>query len=201
MTNSNSLTNKNSVNGKLDLWAKVIIAKNIQTEDPIFGTFDECCKPIPATLTVPVAADEMVECIRSYKVVFNQDSVTEQFICAKKVILTIPFTAYFWIKTNLGFVNTSTTFTFTKEIPVCRFIKLDGTALTECEFRDFVDQSFAVVCNYEIAYINIPPKTAPTNQGIRLILTATVIDKLGKYQDVMVYGTKEDLCCIVDCCD
>jgi len=195
------MTNRNSANGKLDLWAKVIIAKNIQTDEPIWGKFDECCNPAPAALNVPVADGEMVECIKDFNIVFNQDSVTEQFICAKKVILTIPFTAYFWLKTNLGFVNTSTTFTFTKEIPVCRFIKLDSTPLTACEFREFVDQSFAVVCNYEIVYINILPKTTPTNQTIQVIITATVIDKLGKYQDVLVYGTKENSCCIVDCCD
>ena len=195
------MTNRNSANGKLDLWAKVIIAKNIQTDEPIWGTFGECCIPVPAVLNVPVADGEIVECIRDFNIVFNQDSVTEQFICAKKVILTIPFTAYFWLKTNLGFVNTSTTFTFTKEIPVCSFFKVDGTPLTACEFRDFVDQSFAVVCNYEIVYINILPKTTSTNQTIQIIITATVIDKLGKYQDVLVYGTKEDLCCIVDRCD
>ncbi|HVI42384.1 MAG TPA: hypothetical protein VM577_17150 [Anaerovoracaceae bacterium] len=201
MTNRNSITNRNLANGKLDLWAKVIIAKNMQADEPIFGAFDECCNPVPGTLNVTLADGETVECIRNFKIIFNQDSVTEQFICANKVILSIPFTAYFWIKTNLGFVNSSMTFTFTKEIPVCRFVKQDGTPLTACEFREFVEQSFVVVCDYEIAYINILPKTTPTIQTIQIILTATVADKLGKYQDVLVYGDKEDFGCIVDCCD
>lgn len=201
MTNRNSMSNRNLDNGKFDLWAKVIIAKNIQNNESILGKFNECCIPVPATINVSVADGETVECIKNFNIVFDQDSVTEQFICASKVILTIPFTAYFWIKTNLGFVNTSTTFTFTKEIPVCKFIKLDGNPLTACEFRDFVDQSFAVVCNYEIVFINILPKTASTNQTIQIILTATVIDKLGKYQDVLVCGIKEDLGCVVNCCD
>ena len=187
---------------RLDLWAKVIIAKNTQTDEPILGTFDEYGEPAPANIVVTVAAGETVECIDDFKIVFDQASVTEQFICTSKVILTIPFTAYFWIKTNLGFVNTSTSFTFTKEIPVSEFIKLDGTPLTSCEFKNNVDQSNAVVCNYEIAYLNILPKTAPTatTQTIQIILTATVIDKLGKYQDVLVYGIKEELGCITDCC-
>jgi len=184
---------------KLDLWAKVIIAKNTQTDEPILGTFDEYGEPVPATIDVTVAEGETVECIDDFKIVFVQDAVTEQFICTSKVIVTIPFTAYFWVKTNLGFVNTSTTFTFTKEIPVSEFIKLDGTPLTSCEFKNNVDQSKAVVCNYEIAYINILPKTDPTTQTIQIILTATVIDKLGKFQDVIVYGIKEDLGCIFEC--
>ena len=186
---------------KLDLWAKVIIAKNTQTDEPIFGTFDEYGEPVPGIVTVTVAENETVECIDDIKVVFIQDDVTEQFVCTSKVILTIPFTAYFWIKTNLGFVNATASFSFTKEIPVSEFIKLDGTPLTSTEFKHNVDQSKAVVCNYEIAYLNILPKTAPTTQTIQVILTATVIDKLGKYQDVIVYGVKEDLGCIFDPCD
>ncbi len=185
---------------KLDLWAKVIIAKNTQTDEPILGTFDEYGEPVPFTLDVTVAEGETVECIDDFKIVFNQDEVVEQFVCTSKVILTIPFTAYFWVKTNLGFVCTTTSFVFTKEIPVSEFIKLDGTPLTSCEFKAEVDQSKAVVCNYEIAYINVITKTEPTTQSIQIILTATVIDKLGKYQDVIVYGIKEDLGCIPDCC-
>lgn len=186
---------------QLDLWAKVIIAKNTQTDEPILGTFDEYGEPVPGTLEVTVGDTETVECIDDFKVVFKQEEVVEQFICTSKVILTIPFTAYFWVKTNLGFVNTTKTFIFTKEIPISEFIKLDGTPLTSCEFKQHVDQSKAVVCNYEIAYINILPKASSTTQIIQLILTATVIDKLGKYQDVIVYGIKEDLGCIFPCCD
>ena len=186
---------------KLDLWAKVIIAKNTQTDEPILGTFDEYGEPNPDTITVTVAENETIECIDDFKIVFKEIDVTEQFICTSKVILTINFIGYFWVKTNLGFVNASKTFTFTKEIPVSEFIKLDGTPLTSCEFKNNVDQSKAVVCNYEIAYINILPKTTSTSQTIQIIVTATVIDKLGKYQDVLVYGIKEDLGCIDPCCD
>ena len=181
---------------KLNLSAKVIIAKNTHTDEPIWGTFDEYGEPIPATLDITVAEDETVECIDDFKIILNQANVTGQFICTKKVIRTIPFNAYFWVRTNMGFMNTSATFTYTNEIPVSEFIKLDGTALTASEFKNNVDQSEAVVCNYEIAYINVLPKTTPTTQTIQIILTATVIDKLGKYQDVLVYGIKEDLGCI-----
>jgi hypothetical protein len=195
------MTSRNSSKGKLDLWAKVIIAKNIRTNVPILGLFDECGRPFPAVVNVPLAEGEMIECVKTFKVIFSQNDVTEQFVCANKVILTIPFTAYFWIKTNLGFVNATKAFTLSNEIPVCKYIKIDGKPITHCEFRDYVDQSFAVACDYEMAYINILPKTAPTSQMIQVVLTATVIDKLGKYQDVLVYGSREDTCCIVDCCD
>lgn len=186
---------------KLDLWAKVIVAKNTQTDEPILGTFDEYGEPVPDMIDVTVAENETVECIDDFKIVFKQSDVTEQFVCTSKVILSIPFTGFYWVKTNLGFVNTSNTFTFTKTIPIGEFVKLDGTPLTSCEFRDNVDQSEAVVCNYEIAYINILPKEpSATTQTIQIILTATVIDKLGKFQDVLVYGVKEDLGCIPECC-
>jgi len=181
---------------KLDLWAKVIIAKNVRTNEPILGSFDEYGEPVPAELTVSdLAENETVECIDDFKIVYTQDEVTENFICSNKVILSVPATGYFWIKTNLGFKTLTITFTYTVTILVSDFIKPDGTPLTSQEFKTKVDQSKAVLCNYELAYLNVLPKTEPTEQVIQVIVTATVIDKLGKYQDVIVYGYIEDLGC------
>lgn len=178
---------------KLNLWAKVIVAKNTLADEPILGTFDEYGEPLPDTIIVPVAEKETVECIDDFKIILDPSDITKQFICNSKVIITIPFTAHFWIKTNQGFTNISTAFTFIKEIPVSEFIKSDSTVLTPDEFRNDVEQSDAVAGNYEIAYINVLPKTEPTVQTIQIILTATVINRLGKYKDVMVYGYKEEL--------
>ena len=177
---------------KLDLWAKVIVAKNIQYDEPILGSFDQYGEPVPAELVVTdLADDETVECIYDFKVTFDQDAVIENFICTSKVVLTIPFVGYFWIKTNLGYKTLTMQFEFTKTIPVNEFVKLDGTPLTSEEFNEQVDQSKAVVLNYSIAYINILPKVG-SEQVIELILTATVVDKLGEFRDVIVYGYIEE---------
>ncbi|MCX7745956.1 MAG: hypothetical protein N2645_03550 [Clostridia bacterium] len=186
---------------KLDLWAKVIIAKNTQTDEPILGSFDEYGEPVPYNLVVTgLDTDEYVECVDDFKIVYGDSTVSESFICTSKVILTITFTGHFWVKTNKGFKTVTQVFTFTKTIPVNEFIKLDGTPLTSCEFKANVDQSKAVVCNYEVAYINVLQKVLPDQQTIQIIITATIIDKLGKYRDVIVYGVIEDLGCKDPCC-
>ena len=177
---------------KLDLWAKVIVAKNIQTSEPILGSYDEYGEPVPAELVVTdLASDEAVECIYDFKITFDQGSVVENFVCSSKVVLTISFVAYFWIKTNLGYKTLTYPFEFTKTIPVNEFIKLDGTPLTSEEFKEQVDQSKCVVTNYSVAYINILPKVS-TEQVIEIIITATVVDKLGLFRDVIVYGYLEE---------
>lgn len=186
-------------NCKLDLWAKVIIAKNTQTDEPILGTFNEYGEPVPAPVVVTVDEDENIICLEDFKVTFDQDQVTEDFICTSKVILTIPFNFFFFLKTNKGYKTASTTNTFVKEIPVNEFIKLDGTPLTSAEFKSQVDQSKVVVCNYELVDLEIVPKTPGTHQTIKVVITATVIDKLGKFQDVIVYGFLEDLGCVDSC--
>lgn len=173
---------------KLDLWAKVIIAKNVQIDEPILGSFDQYGEPVPAELVVTgLAEDETVECIYDFKVTFDQNKVIENFVCSSKVILTIYFVGYYWIKTNLGYKTLTLPFEVTQTIPVNEFIKLDGTPLTSEEFKEQVDQSKAVVTNYSIAYINILPKVED-EQIIEIIVTATVIDKLGLFRDVIVYG-------------
>lgn len=186
---------------KLDLWAKVIIAKNTQTDEPILGSFDAYGEPVPDTIVVSgLAEGETVECIEDFKITYNQASVVETFTCTSKVTLTIPFTGFFFVKTNQGFITATKSFTFTKTINVSDFIKLDGTPLTSLEFKCNVDESEAVVCNYEIAYINVLQKVG-SSQTIQIVLTATVIDKLGKFKDVLVYGVVEDLGCICDPCN
>ena len=186
---------------KLDLWAKVMIAKNIQTDEPILGSFDAYGEPVPANIVVSnLAEGESVECIEDFKISFNQADVIEVFTCTSKVTLTIPFHAFFFVKTNQGFVTATQNFTFTKTIPVSEFIKLDGTPLTSIEFKCNVDQSEAIVCNYDIAFINVLPKVG-NSQIIQVVITANVIDKLGKFKDVIVYGKVEDLGCICDPCN
>lgn len=177
---------------KLDLWAKVIIAKCIQHDEPIMGSFDEYGEPVPAQMVVTeLAQDETVECLYDFKITFDQKEVTENFVCSSKVILTIPFTGYFWIKTNLGYKTLTKKWEFTETIPVGDFIKLDGTPLTSEEFKQDVDQSKAVVLNHTCEYINILPKVEDCEQTIELIMCATCVDKLGQFKDVIVYGYVE----------
>lgn len=176
---------------KLDLWAKVIIAKSIMYDEPILGSFDEYGEPVPAEIVVTgLEEDETVECIYDFKITFDQKEVIENFVCSSKVILTIPFTGYFWIKTNLGYKCVTMSWEYTTTIPVSDFIKLDGTPLTSEEFKENVDQSKAVVQDYTICYINILPKVGD-EQIIEIIICATVVDKLGQYKDVIVYGYVE----------
>ena len=182
---------------KLDLWAKVIVAKNIQNDEPILGGFDPYGEPVGADVVVTVGSNENIICLEDFKVSFDQAQVTEDFICTSKVVLTIPFNFFFFLKTNLGYVTATATNIFIKEIPVSEFIKLDGTPLTSSEFKKEVDQSKVVVCNYELVDLDIITKNPldPTHQTIKVVITATIIDKLGKYQDVIVYGFLEDLGC------
>lgn len=176
---------------QLDLWAKVIIAKCIMHDEPVMGSYDEYGEPVPEEIVVTgLDDDETVECIYDFKVTFDQSEVTENFVCSSKVILTIPFTGYFWIKTNKGYKTLTHSWVYTVTIPVSDFIKLDGTPLTSEEFKENVDQSKAVVLDYTITYINILPKVG-TEQTVELIICATVVDKLGEFKDVIVYGYVE----------
>ncbi len=192
MTEMNGIPEEN----KVDIWAKVIVAKNIQKDEPILGGYDEEGNPDPYNIEVEgLKNDEYIICIDDFKVIFDQDEVKEDFICTSKVLVTIPFKAFLWVRTNEGYSCVRVEWTFKKAIPICEFIKLDGKQLTQQEFKDNVDQSKVVVKDYQLEYVNVVPKSAcsPDEQIIEVILTATVIDKLGKYQDVIVYG------CIPEC--
>lgn len=172
---------------KLELYTKVIAAKNIQTDEPILGAFDEYGEPIPAGLTViGLRRYETIESISGYKIVFNQSSVIENFL-NNNVIVTIPFVAYIRVKTNYRYRVLTVPFVFKRTIPIYEFLKPDGTPLTVEEFEKQVDQSIVVVENYSMAYIDILPKVG-YRQRIELVLTATVIDNLGKDGNVIVYG-------------
>lgn len=177
---------------KLNLYTKVIIAKNKQDNEAILGKFDEYGEPLPESVTVTdLCAGESVESIIDYKISFNQESVTENFLNTSKVILSIPFTIYFWVKTTMGFKTISTNPIYVKKIPVNEFVKLNGEPLTSSEFKENVEQSNVIVCNYELIYANVLPKVS-ASQIIQVIITATIIDKLGKCRDVIVYGIIED---------
>lgn len=180
---------------KLNLCAKVIIAKNKKDNETILGKFDEYGEPVPSIVTVTdLTEDESVVCLNDYKVTFNKESVTENLFNSTKVTLSIPFTIYFWIKTTKGFKTVSVDHTYIKNIPVNEFIKLDGLSLTTSEFKENVDQSNVVVSNYELNYVNILPKVK-TSQIIQVVITATIIDKLGKFRDIIVYGAIDDTAC------
>jgi hypothetical protein len=178
---------------QLDLWAKVIVAKDVQNDEPILGDFDEYGEPVPYDLVVgDLGVDEEVICIEDFKIsVVGHD---EHFICTSRAKVTIDFTAFFWVKTTEGFKCVGTDFTFTKEIPISQFIKPDGTPLTPEEFKTQVEQSEVVVKDFKLAFMNVLEKDPyePTEQVIEIIVTADIITKLGKFQDVIVYGRVED---------
>jgi len=176
----------------LDLLAYVVIAKNVQTDEPILGSFDEYGEPVPADVTVNCLADgESAECIDDFKICFNQ-YVETSFVCSSRVILTLPFTAHFWVKTNEGFKAATRQFDYTITIPVSEFIKCDGTPLTPSELKCLTDEAYVEVTDYELVYVNILPKTAPddTEQTIQVVITATITSRIGKMQVVTVHGIK-----------
>lgn len=178
---------------QLDLWAKVIIAKCIMHDEPVMGTYDGYGEPAPYEIVVKgMEPDETVECINDFKVIFDPEEVVGNFVCSSKVILTIPFAGYFWIKTNLGYKTLTMSWKYTVTIPVSDFIKLDGTPLTSEEIKENVNQSKAVVKDYTICYINILPKSN-SEQKIEIIICATVVEKLSEFKDVIVHGYVEKL--------
>lgn len=186
---------------KLDLWAKVIIAKNIQTNEPILGSYDAYGNPVPyhLVLTPSDLGDATAVCIEDIKV--TPTSQNETFVCNSKVTVTLTYDILFLIKTTTGYITKTVSVTasnpFTKTILVGDFIKLDGTPLTSAEFKCDVDQSELIMCNFDLAYVDVKPKDPVSgNQTIDVIVTATIIDKLGKMRDVLVYGVVEDLGCI-----
>ena len=173
----------------INLWAKVIIAKNTQVGESILGDLGPYSDPIPYSLKVKdIEEDEAVLGIESMKVTFNPREVREDFLTTNKVITNIPFTAYFWLKTSKRYIEVNIDWVYIKENSVGDFLKSDGSPLTEQEYRDNVTTSVIEIKNYSLGYTSILPKDpyVPGEQTIEIIITADITDMLGNYQEIAV---------------
>lgn len=181
---------------QLDLWAKVIIAKDVQCNEPILGDYSEYGEPGPFDLVVSgLGEGEEVTCIEDFKV--EMETVSYSIICTTQVNVSMSFTAYFWVRTTAGFECVAQAFDFDKQICVDEFIKADGTPLTPAELRAEVDQAEVLVQNYVLRYVNVlpPDPYVPDSQIVQVILSADIITKVGKYRDVIVYGVLDPTIC------
>lgn len=181
---------------QLDLWANVIVAKDVQCGEAILGGYNEYGEPEPYDLIVTgLEPDETVICIEDFK--GEVTNYTTNIVCTSRVDVTIDFSGYFWVRTSEGYQCVGLDFTFSKQIPVSSFLKPDGTPLTADEFTSEVENVEVFVQNYSLAYVNVlpPDPYEPTQQVIQVIITADIISKVGKYRDVIVYGYVEEITC------
>lgn len=182
---------------RLDLWAKVIIAKDVQCYEGILGSLTGTI-PVPAPVVVTgLETDPVVEeilCLEDIKV--ESTGISTSFVCASQVNVVLDFTVYFWFRTNLGyFCYQYDIEDFTKAISVCDFVKADGSTLTPAEFRTEVDQAEVVIQNYQLAYFAVAGPPEEGSQTVNVVILADIITKLGKFKDVIVYGFADPTIC------
>lgn len=189
---------------RLDLWAKVIIAKDVQCNEGILGSLSGSVV-VPAPVEVTGLSTEPVEeilCLEDIKV--ECTGISTSFVCANQVNLTLDFMCYFWFRTNLGyFCYQYEIDDFTRSISVCDFVKADGSNLTPTEFRSEVEQAEVVIQNYQLAYFAVAGPPEAGSQTVNVVVLADIITKLGKYKDVIVYGYADPTVCpgvIIDPC-
>lgn len=181
---------------RLHLWAETIIAKDVQCNEAILGEFDPYGEPVPYELLVTgLNPGEEVLCVEDFKIV--RVAWGWNFICANRVRVLLAWDGYLWLRTTEGFRCASDNFSFEKEIPVCSFVKADGTNLTPSEFSAEADQAEIINQNYQLIYVNVLPVDPyePTQQVVEVIVTGDIITKLGKFKDVVVYGYEDPTIC------
>lgn len=180
---------------RLDLWAKVIKAKNIQRDEQI--VFDlvngqkvpkQLCIAPPEECGGPVTP---IVCVEDIKV--RNLSTSETFICNNKVEVKIEGDLVMILRTEFPpgeecfFIHVEP-FAFQKTIKLQEF----SPPLTPQEFLQEVDQSEVVVKNIRFDWDINGPCYDPYGNVIGTIISlsvfADIIDKLAKWQDVVVFG-------------
>lgn len=182
---------------QLDLWVKVIKAKNIQKDEQIVFDLDAEGNKIPRQLCIVPSGDcsptDLIACVEDIKI---RDFVYDQeFICNSKVRVIIDFLMVMIIRTQSGcyFIHTEPVH-YEKTIPFTEFTP----PFTQEEFEQDIDQSIVLIRNVRwIADVDGPcldPYGQPTEGTIiYLSVFADIIDKLGKMKDVIVYGELDPL--------
>lgn len=190
---------------KLDLWAKVIKAKYIEKGTEVLRKF--VCIPFGEVDGYVSLVDDFkikVNCA-SEKLNFNKVKITIDFdLILVLIIGTDPDTEYqiFTIPNNI----------YEETISLCDF----DPPLTADEFRNEIDQSELILCNWDFDYDVIgccedenspchhhphphphPPcfeddqiERRPNIRGtcLEVKVFVDIIDKLGKMHDIIVYG-------------
>lgn len=180
---------------RLDLFAKVIVAKNIQRDEQIVYDLDASGKKIPKAFCITPPEEcggptNPILCVEDIKV--RNLTTSEKFICNTKVEVTITGDLVMILRTdNNGqdclFIDVEE-FTFTKTIKLSEFTP----PLTAQEFIDEVDQSEVVVKNIRFDFDVDGPcydsYGVQVGTIVKISVFADIIDKLGKFQDVVVFG-------------
>lgn len=182
---------------QLDLWAKVVKAKNIQLNEWVFYDLDAYGNKIPKeiVLTPPTECGgptNPVTCIEDIKI--RNLEVTNQIVCNSKVVVGISADMIIVAYTadECYFIQV-VPFTFEKTIPRDEFVP----PITADELEHEVDQSEEVIKNWRFDYdINGFARDAygnVTGTLVKMSAYADVITKLAKWQDVLVYGVVDPI--------
>lgn len=194
---------------RLDLWAKVIKAKNIQKQEKVLQEFfcipdGPICTPgdqsegcgvggkVIQVDDIKVNVLEAREVLNFNKVKIFIDYEIILFIMVQPLDPMLEPFPFIWVIKNLHFEKT---------------IELDqfDPPLTIEEFRNEIDQSEIILCNWSFDYefkgfcedplspcfpllnnSNCP--FPPTGTCIEMVVYVDIIDKLGKMHDIIVYG-------------
>lgn len=178
---------------RLDLWAKVIKAKYIERQAKVLETY-ECIPyfdgPEGPAGPVSVVDDFKINVLRAEEVLnFNKVRICVEF----EVVLFIPIEGRWYVHTTCPFI-------YEQSIDLDQF----DPPLTVEEFRNEIDQSEILLCNWSFDYEilgpcdPITPCCPPLNSQIipncfpgtclKLVVYVDIIDKLGKMHDIIVYG-------------
>lgn len=185
---------------KLDLWAKVIKAKYIEKETEVLDKI----------ICIPCAEVEgYVNLVDDFKIKVNSATETLNF---NKVKITIDFDLILVLIVGTNSDTEYQIFTipnniYEETISLCDF----DPPLTADEFRNEIDQSELILCNWDFDYDilgNCEDENSPCRHSPRpcfeddtierrpmlrgtcleVKVFVDIIDKLGKMHDIIVYG-------------
>lgn len=170
---------------KLDLWAKVIKAKFIERQAKILDTV--FCVPDSGIHGV----GGKIQAVDDIKVKVISTSEDLNF---NKVRIHVEYEVILFVIVNGDFQVVKVEDTFERTIELNEF----DPPLTIDEFRNEIDQSEIILCNFSFDWEikgNCEDKSNPchlttpiTGTCIHLVVYVDLIDKLGKMHDIIVFG-------------
>jgi hypothetical protein len=179
---------------RLDLFAQVVKAKNIQRSEQIVYDLDSKGNKIPKLFCIAPPADlggaaNKIVCVEDIRI--RNLCSTEEFICNNKVQVTLKGRLVMVLRVVVD--NNDELFVRTEDLTFTKIIKLSEFVppLSPHEFLEEVDQSAVIVKNIRVDWdIDDFCTVDGTITGTQILISvyADIIDKLGKWQDVVVYG-------------
>ncbi|MDD2421623.1 MAG: hypothetical protein PHC60_04475 [Heliobacteriaceae bacterium] len=190
-------------NGTVELFAQVVVAKNIQKDEPIFFALETSCVPprvIPRTVCLENIYTDTVfnNIVAIENIIFDFDRQKDVEVNLNgNVTVTLKFELVFLVKDSQG--NRAVRVvpgSFTKIVQLEDFCP----SLTVSELTEEVEEAEVLVRNVRFDQVILHrdqtcdvPGTTKKGTPVDILVTADIVVKLTRFTDVIVVGELDSL--------